>query len=412
MRDQECQRAPHAILHRHAAELVAFAELRGQQHGKRGLVELDTRPVGLATEPLVLVPVAVVVLRGNQIAEHRAGFFNPAQRQQRLRRFDQIARPHEVIAAAFFAPVAPGDRQAGDHGPEGGLVAVGFDDLRRPDPLLAQVVGQIRRRLDRTAAGVPAQPGGLLHGAMRFERLGERGARERGGGLLGGGKAQCQRGMGREPAHERHIARPGGFKLPGHAAVCRKILPAVRRAHVAGRAVYEGIRAVRRVRHQRQPERALLRPQHTVAAILRGPRAIVFSGAAQVRSQQRVNRQIRLAFQRHVDEQHIARGIGAHAQGQRKTRMTMRDHRQRYTRRRHHDVDIAQTFDLDPEARAVAHDEPQIAHLRNIDAGKIHLVDDAVPEREPDPRRPQRSADQVLVAGRPGGRNAGRAKGV
>ncbi len=55
-------------------ERIALIERHGEQHRESGLIELQAYPVGLAAEPLVLVPVPVGVLRGEQIAQRVARF--------------------------------------------------------------------------------------------------------------------------------------------------------------------------------------------------------------------------------------------------------------------------------------------------------------------------------------------------
>src|SRR3954468_20450334 len=69
-------------------------------------------------------------------------------------------------------------------------------------------------------------------------------------------------------------------------------------------------------------------------------------------------------------------------------------------------------LDLGPEPVWSGDDKAEIADLRDIDPRIIDLVDDAKSEREPQPRRPERAADDILRAARPGRRNARRTGGM
>ena len=82
---------------------VALAEGGGEQHRERGLVELDAAPERRAAEPLVLVPMTVLVLCRDQIAQRIGGLALGAERQERAGAFNQIARPYQMIAAALVA---------------------------------------------------------------------------------------------------------------------------------------------------------------------------------------------------------------------------------------------------------------------------------------------------------------------
>src|SRR5581483_9524562 len=64
-------------------------------------------------------------------------------------------------------------------------------------------------------------------------------------------------------------------------------------------------------------------------------------------------------------------------------------------------------FDFDPESRVIGNDEAEIADLRQIGAREVDLVDDAEAQREPQPRRPQRTAHDILRAAAPSGPKTG-----
>ncbi len=69
-------------------------------------------------------------------------------------------------------------------------------------------------------------------------------------------------------------------------------------------------------------------------------------------------------------------------------------------------------LDLDPEPLTVGDDEAKVADLRNVGSRKVDLVQDSMADREPHASGPERAADNVLGAARPGRRNAGIAEGV
>ena len=108
---QERQRAANHVGDFSALERAALIERYREQHRKRTLIELHTGPVDPAPQPLVLVPVSVRILRGEQIPQRVARLARCADRQQRTGALDQIARPHQVITLALLARVAPGHAQ-------------------------------------------------------------------------------------------------------------------------------------------------------------------------------------------------------------------------------------------------------------------------------------------------------------
>ena len=73
-------------------------------------------PVRRAVEPHVLAPVAVRVLRHLQEMKHAPGVVKRAGRNEAAGRLDEVARPHEVIAAEVVVALleSPRDREAGD----------------------------------------------------------------------------------------------------------------------------------------------------------------------------------------------------------------------------------------------------------------------------------------------------------
>ena len=86
--------------------------------GNAAFVELDPLPEGLAAQPLVLQPVSVGLLGGDEIGEHIARVIDGAQGNQGSPTFHQVAAPNQMISTrlslasphgtAMLATSAPG----------------------------------------------------------------------------------------------------------------------------------------------------------------------------------------------------------------------------------------------------------------------------------------------------------------
>ena len=202
-----------------------------QQDGERGLVHLDAAPVRASVEPQILRPVAGGFLSSFEIAQHAHGVGDRPGGEQRARRFDQIARPDEVISAKIFVALveSPGNREAGDNAAEKifGLVSsqdggrraiqivlpqwfVELQQLGLPvAPLRDIVLGESRRNPRRDWSAPAVRP--------RSKSLRNR-ARERIRPL------QAARSI--SPG-ERDVAVFSARIFPFHLRMLRKILPAV-----------------------------------------------------------------------------------------------------------------------------------------------------------------------------------------
>src|SRR5271166_717268 len=93
----EC--AAHHVLDFDGAQRFAFVKHRGEQHRKCGFVELNALPISPAAEPLVLIPVAVLELRRDQVPQGIARLLLGADRHQCAGGLDHVARPYEVVSA-------------------------------------------------------------------------------------------------------------------------------------------------------------------------------------------------------------------------------------------------------------------------------------------------------------------------
>src|SRR5580693_299071 len=71
---------------------------------------------------------------------------------------------------------------------------------------------------------------------------------------------------------------------------------------------------------------------------------------------------------------------------------------------------LPEPLDLHPKAFAIAHDEAEVADLRNVYARIVDLVEDAAANGEPEPRSSRGAADHLLIAGAPARLQAGAAR--
>ncbi len=152
------QRAQDHVGDRDVVQRGTVVQHRGQQHRKRRLVELDALPERIAAEPLVLEPVAVLLLGGDEIAQHVARAVVGFHGDEGAGGLDQVARPDEMIAAAAFAGVAPRHRQARHRCAAIGAVLVHLQHRRRQRQHGVDVGADGRA----VALGEPRFPGAAL----------------------------------------------------------------------------------------------------------------------------------------------------------------------------------------------------------------------------------------------------------
>ncbi len=404
---EEGERAPNHVRDFGAVQRAALIERHREQHRKGGLIELHAEPVALAVEPLVLMPVSVLVLRGDEVAQRVARFARRPDREQCAGALDQIARPHQVIARAFLARVAPGHAQGSHHGAGKSLVLVGAQHHGGDAHLRCARLGEPRgERGFRRAARVPERPALALPLPRRLKRLRQRRQRQGCRGLGARAEAEREHRLSRQLAEERDIARSGALVFPGERAVTVKVLPAVALAHEARARPAPRVAPPGVDRREREGVGTLLRPQEFPTAMPHDGRAVVRSGAAEVRREERVRAQRRIAAEPHLDEEHIAVLAGRDAQREIEARVVVHDAHPGCAGRGELELVLPQPFHLDPEPRAVANDEPEVADLRQVDARVVDLVDDAAADGEPQARGPERAADHLLGAAAPGGRQS------
>ena len=138
-------------------------------------------------------------LRRDQIAQRVARLLVGAERQQRAGGLDQIARPHQMVAAALVAAVAPRDAEARHHRARIGLVEMAAQHDRRDQKLF----GKRRRHVERhgvalAAFGLPRLPWRdvlLQEVVERLQQAGDRQGRRR---LGAAAKTERQHGAARQ----------------------------------------------------------------------------------------------------------------------------------------------------------------------------------------------------------------------
>ena len=411
--DDERERAADHVSHLDAIQLATLVELGGEQHRECGLIELHTGPVGLAAEPLVLIPMTIGELRGAKVAQRIESLACRAHRQQRAGALAQIAWPDEVIALPLLLGVTPGDAQARDHRSRIGLVEMRAQRHRRQLEL-TQALGRqsVGRRRARGALLVPAAPVVDLTLPRGLERLEERAQRQRGGRFRAAAEAERQHHFARQLPRQSDIARPGVGMLPRHRVVAREVLPAVARPDKPTARASPGILLIRRHRGERQRIRPLLRPQHAMPAMADDRRAVVVARAAEMRREERIGAQRLIARELDLHEQHVALARRRHAQRELEALVPVHDAHGGHSRRRKLQGVAVHPLDLHPEPAPVRDDEAEIPDLRNVDTRMVDLVEDAAADREPESRRTERAADHFLGAAGPGGRQARRAWSV
>ena len=363
-------------------ERAPLRERRGEEHGEGGFVELHGLPERRPVEPLVLVPVTVRALCRDEVAQDVARFVVAAEREEAAGALDEVPWPHEVVAAGRVVGVAPRDAQTRDHRPRVRLVDT-QDHRGRAERSRDVVRETAGRRAALGAAMVPREPLGDLPVPGVLERLRERRQRERRGRLHRRSEAEREHGALRQFTHERHVARSGARVSPSHRAVRREVLPAVARADVSGAAAAEcvALRVVRR--GECQPVRSLLGPQQAAPAVMSDLRAVVVPRPAEVRRDQRVHPQRRVALEFHLHEQDVPLRVRRHAHREREARMPVDRVEDRHARVRAAQFAVRAPLHLDPESGAIGDDEPEVAHLRHVHARVVHLVHDPEPRREP-----------------------------
>src|SRR5207244_1608113 len=148
----------------------------------------------------------------------------------------------------------------------------------------------------------------------RLKRLRQRRQRQGRRGLGTRAEAEREHRLSRQLAEERDIARSGALVFPGERAVTVKVLPAVALAHEARARPAPRVAPPGVDRREREGVGTLLRPQELPTAMPHDGRAVVRSGAAEVRREERVRAQRRIAAEPHLDEEHIAVLAGRDAQ--------------------------------------------------------------------------------------------------
>ena len=379
----------------------------GEQDRIRGLIELDAVPVPHSVDPLVLDPVSVGLLGGDEIGESTAGRAMRPEGNESARRFDEVARPDEVVPAEVVAGIAPRDRQAGDGGARRSPILMRPQDGRRSQVQVLQVLGdvvgrpraRVREPLPVGDVGVPCDIEMSGHGGRRLERCLLRPAPEANGDLdrvIAGQKLD----------HPGDVAPSGRFVGPGHRAVRGEVLPAIRRTDVA-----DTLSGRPGIGDEREGGLAVAGEEDRSALVRPGPGPVVETAEAKVWCQQRIETQgmagtagiVRVTSVREgrLDADDVRVVIGADPEFQLVAGMAMGRDDRRDARLHRPNVGDRVAFDLAPEPGAVRDDESEVADLRSVHPRPVDLVENAMSDREPHPAGVVRCADGVLRAARP-----------
>ncbi len=214
-------------------------------------------------------------------------------------------------------------------------------------------------------------------------------------------------------AHHRHIPVRRRPKLPIHFQVLHQVLPAVARAHKP--AAHPREPAARR--HRQRPL-VLPRQQHIVPGEVHRPSRVPRPAAIQMRRQKRIQlqprHQVRACLQPNPLQHHPMVGIANHLLGQAVATIGIAVHIPHPQRvgidgleRRWH---VALLFVR--KRLPIGQQELHVPHLRTIDRGVIHLVQNSVRARKPDAARTRiRRHHRILHARSPARLQARRAKG-
>src|SRR3954470_4532426 len=97
--DQEAARAPYDLVRIEIAQSIVLPKTPGQQNWKSDLVQLNAVPIWASINPEILIKAAVLALGNSEIYQRPQRSAAIAYREQRGRRFHQVASPNQMIAA-------------------------------------------------------------------------------------------------------------------------------------------------------------------------------------------------------------------------------------------------------------------------------------------------------------------------
>jgi hypothetical protein len=350
--------------------------------------------------------MAVLDLRGDQVAQGIARLLLGAERHQRTGGLDQIARPYEVVAPAFVAAIAPRNAEARHHRSRISLVEMAAQDDGRNEKFF----GERRRNVERNcvafaAFGMPRLPRCDVLLQQTIERLQQTTDGQRRRRFGAAPKSEREHYAAGKLGDQSNVPRSGIFVFPSHRAIAGKILPAVAVTDIAGAGPADSIALPFVNRSQCGAERPLLGPQSPATAIQNDGSAVAVASGAEMRRKQEVRPQLRITIEPTFDRQHIATDGRGDAQAQRIAFVLVHDFDCWHARRQQADPVIGDALDLGPEAFAIRDDKTEVADLRNVDPGIIDFVDDAETESEPQPGNAERAPNHVLGAAGPGRHN-------
>ncbi len=107
---------------------------------------MEPLPIRLSAQPLVLKPMAVLLLGRQEIGEDPPPQYAVTHGDGGSGTFREIAAPDEMVASPAVRGFAPGDGEAGGQGPGEGLVLVDLQHHRRGSVNLPLESCQSRRK--------------------------------------------------------------------------------------------------------------------------------------------------------------------------------------------------------------------------------------------------------------------------
>ena len=353
-------------------------------------------------EPLVLEPVTVRLLRGDQVAQYPASVAATAQGEEGTAGFHEVARPHEVVAAAAVAGVAPRYRQARDERAGEASILVALDHRRGASQqrifVGCEQRAHCRRRSHRRQ---PVVPFAAIRPPRSREAHRQRLQRECRRRLATARTSQGEYPGRCQPGGEGDLAGAGYVVVPGHRAVRVEVLPQVARPDASDRATQQRGCTVAVHRSDRQTEGPLRGHQHRAPdpVHLRG---LVAGGvSAEPGCGQHVEFEVGWPGEGVVDQQHIAFGIDADLEHDVEARMAVVHHEGRDGAGDPVDRIACQAAQFHPEPVTVGDDEAEILELWNVRPGVVDLGNDALGHREPQARVAERGANAILPGGGP-----------
>ena len=283
--DQETARRRRHVERVEPSEDTGLLQSPREDDRERHLVELNARPVRAAVDPEVLIEATVRALRNREVHQRAQRCDGVAGGEQRCRRLNEVAGPHQVVPSHVLVAFAAPPRDA----------------HRRDDRARIALVFVREQQVDAPLVKSRAVPGGLSQGEAfgrsppldaempqrRLERRHKRleQVRDRTVPRVAERQADGERaGPGDvDLGGDSDIAVVRGVELPIHFQVVVQVGPAVVDGHVAAGASHD-----RRGGAKRHPRAALERDDDRAGFGVENLRVVVPAADLQMRRAQEV----------------------------------------------------------------------------------------------------------------------------